>query len=206
MFLNELGPPRGRGHYDRSRDREGRRKEQRARLVGAVCDVLAEVGAHGTTVDRVVRRGKVGRNTFYEHFRDVSEAIDAGTNAAAEALLRAVDQNPDDARTPLEQLRRFARSWFQVVTTARAHVECALAILPGRRHVLSPAGERLCERLQVLIGDAQKSAILSTRVETPRLIACAAAIEGVTRAFLAARISRHEAETALVDACVRLFR
>jgi hypothetical protein len=92
------------------------------------------------------------------------------------------------------------------VSSARAQVECALAILPGPRHVLSPAGERLCERLQVLIADAQRSAILSTRVETPRLVACAAAIEGLTRAFLAARITRLEAETALVDACVRLFR
>jgi|SoiMethySBSTD1v2_1073268.scaffolds.fasta_scaffold00540_19 AcrR family transcriptional regulator len=206
MVLNAYGPAPGRGHYDRSQNRSERHVSQRGRLSNAVCGVLAEEGPQGATVDRIIRRAKVGRSTFYAHFRDVSEAIEAATTSAASAVFETLDQTPVDARTPLERLRRFARTWFQVVTTGRAEVECALAVLPGTRSVLSAAGERLCERLKVLIGDAQKSAALGTPVETPRLIACASAIEGLTRAFLAARISRAEAEMALVDVCVRLFR
>src|SRR5690348_10692926 len=106
MLLNEHGPAPGRGHYNRSQDRAQRRLGQRERLAAATCVVLAEVGAEGTTVDRIVRRAKVGRGTFYEHFRDVTEAIEVATNAAADALFGALDQTPGDARTPLERMRR----------------------------------------------------------------------------------------------------
>ena len=78
--------------------------------------------------------------------------------------------------------------------------------MPGQRRVPSPAGELLCQRLAALVTEARRMATLSAPAELPRLIACAAAIEGLTRALLAARISRTEAETTLVDVCVRLFR
>src|SRR5688572_15595621 len=124
MLLNEHGPAPARGHYDRAQNRTERRHGQRLRLAHAVCAVLAEVGPQGTTVERVIRRAKVGRSTFYEHFSDVSEAIEVATSAAADALFASLERTPGEARTPLEQLRRFARGWFQVITTARAQVEC----------------------------------------------------------------------------------
>jgi AcrR family transcriptional regulator len=206
MILNSAGPAPGRGQYDRRQGVDERQREQRLRLANAVCAVLAEVGPHRVSVDRVVRQARVGRNTFYEHFEDVPEALEAAARMAAEGLFGMLDSTPVDARTPLERVRAFGRSWFQLVGGARAQVECAFAVMPGQRRVLSPAGELLCQRLGALVSEARRNAALSAPAELPRLIACAAAIEGLTRALLAARISRTEAETTLVDVYVRLFR
>jgi AcrR family transcriptional regulator len=174
--------------------------------VSAVCTVLAEVGAHRVSVARVAKHARVGRNTFYEHFTDVPEALEAASQLAAEGLLATLDSSPVDARTPVERIRAFGRAWFQLVGGARAQVECAFAVMPGQRRVLSPAGELLCERLAALVNEGRRMAAMSAPAELPRLIACAGAIEGLTRALLAARISRTEAEATLVDVCVRLFR
>jgi AcrR family transcriptional regulator len=175
-------------------------------VASAVCAVLAEVGPHRVSVARVVRHAGVGRNTFYEHFADVPEAIEAASRIAAEGLFATLDSVPVEARTPVERVRAFGRVWFQLVGTARAQVECAFAVMPGERRVLSPAGELLCQRLAALVSEARRTAALSAPAELPRLIACSGAIEGLTRALLAARISRSEAEATLVDVCVRLFR
>lgn len=207
MVLNVQAAAPGRGQYDRHQGAAERQRQQRLRVVHAICAVLAEVGPNRVSVARVAKQARVGRNTFYEHFTDVPEALEVASQLAAEGLLNALNAAPlDDARTPVERVRAFGRSWFQLVAGARAQVECAFAVMPGQRRVLSPAGELLCQRLAGLISDARRMAALSTPPEPPRLIACAAAIEGLTRALLAARISRSEAETTLVDVCVRLFR
>ena len=181
-------------------------EQQRLRLASAVCAVMAEVGPDRVRVARVTQQARVGRNTFYEHFTDVPEALEVGARVAAEQLLGQLDSVAIEARTPVERVRAFSRSWFQIVSGARAQVECAFAVMPGQRRVLSPAGELLSQRLAALVVEARKTAALSAAPELPRLIACAAAIEGLTRALLAARISRSEAETTLVDVCVRVFR
>jgi AcrR family transcriptional regulator len=206
MVLNVTGPAPGRGQYDRHQNAAERRDEQQSRVASAVCAVLAEVGPHRVSVARVVRHAGVGRNTFYEHFADVPEAIEAASRIAADGLFATLDSALVEARTPVERVRAFGRVWFQLVGTARAQVECAFAVMPGERRVLSPAGELLCQRLAALVSEARRTAALSAPAELPRVIACSAAIEGLTRALLAARISRSEAETTLVDVCVRLFR
>jgi AcrR family transcriptional regulator len=206
MVLNTAGPAPARGRYSRHQNAAERHLEQRLRVASAACAVLAEVGPHGVSVARIARHARVGRNTFYEHFTDVPDALEAAVQIAAEGLFRALEAAPIEARTPIERVRGFARNWFQLVTLARAQAECAFAVIPGQRRVLSPAGELLCQRLAALVTEARRIATLSAPAELPRLIACAAAIEGLTRALLAARISRTEAETTLVDVCVRLFR
>jgi AcrR family transcriptional regulator len=206
MVLNSAGPAPARGRYDRNQPAEERQHEQRSRVASAVCMVLAEVGAHRVSVARVIKQARIGRNTFYEHFTDVPQALEVASQLAAEGLLAALDSSTLDARTPVERLRAFGRAWFQLVGGARAQVECAFAIMPGERRVLSPAGELLCQRLAALVNEGRKMAAMSAPAELPRLVACAGAIEGLTRALLAARVSRAEAEATLVDVCVRLFR
>ena len=101
MVLNVLGPARGRGRYDRHQDAQERRQQQRERVASAVCAVLAEVGAHRVSVARVTTQARVGRNTFYEHFTDIPEALDAASQLAAEGLLGMLDSSPLEARTPV---------------------------------------------------------------------------------------------------------
>ena len=48
---------------------------QRARLVGATFDVVAQRGAGSMTVAHVVERSGVSRRTFYEHFEDREDCL-----------------------------------------------------------------------------------------------------------------------------------
>lgn len=48
---------------------------QRARIVGAMLDVVAQRGAGSVTVAHVVERSGVSRRTFYEHFEDREDCL-----------------------------------------------------------------------------------------------------------------------------------
>ena len=50
------------------------------------------------------------------------EALGAAAQIAAEALFAMLDSSPVDARTPVERVRAFGRSWFQLVGGARAQL------------------------------------------------------------------------------------
>jgi AcrR family transcriptional regulator len=57
---------------------------QRARVLGAVCEVVAERGAGGATVAHVVARAGMSRRTFYELFADREDCFLAAFDQAVE--------------------------------------------------------------------------------------------------------------------------
>jgi AcrR family transcriptional regulator len=57
---------------------------QRARVLAAVCEVVAGRGAGGATVAHIVARAGVSRRTFYELFADREECFLAAFDAAVE--------------------------------------------------------------------------------------------------------------------------
>ena len=85
---------------------------QRARIVAALVDVVAERGVAQVTVAHVVARSGVSRRTFYELFEDreacLSAAFDAAVQRAATRVLPAYQQATgelkklQDANTRLE--------------------------------------------------------------------------------------------------------
>ena len=66
---------------------------QRSRLVGALIELVAERGAAGVSVARIVARSGVSRRTFYEHFADREScflaALDRGIERAGESVIPA---------------------------------------------------------------------------------------------------------------------
>jgi AcrR family transcriptional regulator len=57
---------------------------QRTRVLGALCEVVAERGAAGATVAHIVARAGVSRRTFYELFADREECFLAAFDQAVE--------------------------------------------------------------------------------------------------------------------------
>ncbi len=57
---------------------------QRSRVLGALCEVVAERGATGATVAHIVARAGVSRRTFYELFADREECFLAAFDQAVE--------------------------------------------------------------------------------------------------------------------------
>ncbi len=57
---------------------------QRTRVLGALCEVVAERGAGGATVAHIVARAGVSRRTFYELFADREECFLAAFDQAVE--------------------------------------------------------------------------------------------------------------------------
>jgi AcrR family transcriptional regulator/DNA-binding MarR family transcriptional regulator len=94
--LHDGGHPEGHGQAGAdSRGREQLSDIQRARIVAAMMDVAAEVGAGNATVARVVARSGVSRRTFYELFDDREDcflaAFDEGVARASRYVLDAYD-------------------------------------------------------------------------------------------------------------------
>jgi AcrR family transcriptional regulator len=86
---------------------------QRARLLEAVVDAVAEIGYPATTVHEITRRARVSRTTFYEQFANKEEcflvAYETGARAHLEHMRRAIERSDD---------------WLQMLDDgARAYVE-----------------------------------------------------------------------------------
>ncbi len=88
---------------------------QRARMVAAMIDVVAERGAAGATVARVVTRASVSRRTFYEIF-----------DGGEDCLLAALEESIQAASVPVLQAYRQGGSWQEQI---RAALEALLQFL-----------------------------------------------------------------------------
>jgi AcrR family transcriptional regulator len=102
-------------HAYRPRKRSKRSEETRARIKGAVRELLAEGVFHESTVEEVADRAGVARATLYQHFRSRLELVDAicetfDQNPALLRLRETVDgPDPDDALT--ETVAQSTRFW-----------------------------------------------------------------------------------------------
>ncbi len=67
-------------------------RHQRARVIAALADEVAEKGYRAVTIADIVRRAGIARNTFYENFTGKEDCFLAASELAAkEALRRVVD-------------------------------------------------------------------------------------------------------------------
>jgi AcrR family transcriptional regulator len=60
--------------------------DQRRRLLEAAADLIAKRGYHGTTIELIIRRAKVGYATFYKNFADKEECLIALFDDAGEVM------------------------------------------------------------------------------------------------------------------------
>src|SRR5687767_11358770 len=137
----------GRGKYDRSRSADQRHKQQLSRLLDAAGHVFAEMGWADATVEAIVNRAGMSRRTFYEHFDDLRDCLQAFHQRATRRAFRAVEVVVENADTkPGERLRmgimgflggigmfpEVARVIFRVVRSAGPEFEAAHEQMIGR--------------------------------------------------------------------------
>lgn len=137
--------------------REQVAENQRWRLLGAVADVLAEVGHVRTTSTRVSRAAGVSPATFYQHFDNVGECLLASYEAAMGCVWEVVSDACEETEI----------GWPSRLGVAVASTLRLLAVEPGLAYMLgaeAAAGEpavaeardRHVERLASLLASGRE--------------------------------------------------
>ncbi len=205
-MTSRLEPAPRRGRYDRALEGHQRRARQRERLVLAATHAIAEHGIR-VNVTHIVSAARVGRNTFYEHFRDLDAAIGEATSRGAAMMRERLERATADAWTSRERLRGVLGEWLTFVED-QPFVARALLRVRAReaRSVLTCAGEPLREMLRPLLQAALHDAVISIGPDEVRLVAVTAAVEAIGRWRLEHPWSRTDDTATAVDLVLRAFR
>jgi AcrR family transcriptional regulator len=200
-------PAPARGRYDRHRTAAERDRDRLERLLMATALELCARGPDCATVTGVVDRARMGRNSFYRHFRGLGPAHAAVCQHARRTLERNLDQATRVACTPLEQLRALARAWLGTVTGHSAHVRL---LLDGQRGPSGPGSNRivtlLATHIAPVLAAARRSSAASITADALRLEAIAGAWEAIGLACLERRADLGTAHALLVDVAIRAVR
>src|SRR2546426_5647965 len=89
--FHESGVPLALPRHRHGLTREAVRTSQRARIIAATAEVVAEAGYAGTTVAAIIARAGVSRKTFYELFDDTEAAFLAAYAAVDTVIARMVE-------------------------------------------------------------------------------------------------------------------
>src|SRR4051794_31166274 len=103
MKVPPAAPAPKRGRYDRGLTRSERQAAQRERVVAAIAALSAT--DRELSVANVVELAGIGRNTFYEYFDDLEQALLAIEGRALRDFAPRVESALLNARTPLERMR-----------------------------------------------------------------------------------------------------
>jgi AcrR family transcriptional regulator len=199
-----------RGRYDRSLSAADRAERQRAHLIEAGAAALDEVGGAELTVDHVVGRARMGRNTFYAHFDGLSDLMGGVREHALEQLLSEVDDAVARCRTPLERLRAMAEAWLGAVAARPVLSRAALSHVVGvdPRHLGSGGVDDVAARLRDVTEGARRDGLLAAVPHEPTLRGVAGAFVAVALSVVDRRrpVSLDDATAALVELTVRALR
>lgn len=106
-------PKTRRGRYDRGASASERARAQRATLLDAVRRCALERPEHELTVTRLVESVGCGRNTFYEHFDEIGQAVEAACRESADHLGVVLQRAlfTDVPLTPTDLMWELATAW-----------------------------------------------------------------------------------------------
>lgn len=107
--------PRGRHDLTRSQVEA----DQRARILWAVAEVMADRGYASGSVADVVRRAGVSRETYYRMFSDKLDGFLAAFDVAADVLVAEMADALDEAGEPVERLERTLTRYLDVIAANR---------------------------------------------------------------------------------------
>jgi AcrR family transcriptional regulator len=78
-------------------------RDRREKILVAMAEIVAKRGYQGTTVEHIVKRAGVARNTFYEYFKNREACLLAGfEEALAELTARATAAAGEETEWPLQ--------------------------------------------------------------------------------------------------------
>lgn len=114
--MSDLGRPLPRGPHGLSREEV--ELSQRARLLQATTDAVAELGYVKTTVADILSRAGVSRATFYRMFKDREDAFLAAYAANASLIAEVMVAVRASGATPLDRLDRVLGVYLQALRDA----------------------------------------------------------------------------------------
>ncbi len=193
-----------RGRYDRKKSKRSRRRETRSRILAATAEVLRTAPSEVPNVKRITELAGVGRNTFYELFRDAREAARTAERTAADEVGEKLDRELETANTPVERLRALAQAWARVAasggtslgTRGRAKTVVARSLI----------AQGLEGRLAAVLDDARDHGIIAAPASARRLAMVAAGWETIARELQDAGAPAPDASKELVEFTLRAFR
>lgn len=97
------------------RDRE-KRVRTRALLMDCAISEFAAKGLAQTSVDDIVTRAKVSHGTFYYHFANMNEMVEAVGRAVAVAFVTIVDQDIREVQTGPERVALATQIFIEMAT------------------------------------------------------------------------------------------
>lgn len=201
----------GRGQYDREKPAALRREEQRLRLLNAASAVIAARGWSRATVEQVVERAGMSRRTFYEHFRDLPDALLQLHDEAASTAFRFVEEAVRAAPDPLARLTAGVTTFFAMLAE---HGDLARVIF---REVRAAGPEHAVRREAVLgrfvsllgegIAEAHAQGVASRAPDELTIYALVCAMEAIGMRYVERREEARavEAAPAMVELVLRAF-
>jgi AcrR family transcriptional regulator len=102
--------PRGRHHLSR----DAVTSSQRARMLRAMAEAMAERGYVGTPVAEIIRRAGVSRETFYQQFASKQDCFAAALDDVLTRLAAMLRALPEQG-TPLERFDRLVTGYLDAL-------------------------------------------------------------------------------------------
>jgi AcrR family transcriptional regulator len=163
-----------RGQWNRALSRAERRALERTRIVESIARVSR--GHRAPTLSQIIDGAGIGRNTFYDHFVDVDEALAAADSESLDAARSAIAAAVAHARTPIERLRSVARAWIGVAAT-----HPGLAIAVRRVGVGSDETLGLDALLREILDEARAAGAIGRSPDTVRVRCVVGVFEAAAR-------------------------
>jgi AcrR family transcriptional regulator len=203
-LLDPPEPAPSRGQYDRALSRLERQQRQRERLLFFAAREYHARGAD-LTVAHVVAAASTGRNTFYEYFDDLDNALDASGKWVVSRLEGVFGQSLEQARTPIARLKILSASWFEGVHTDPSSFAVLVRRPSGVNHETLTEAVQLFSRL--LAHAVGEESLRRRSGSTPHLdLAVAHAMAGLTAWSLAGGAAARELEPAARAILLDVFR
>lgn len=188
--------PRGRrGRHSLSREQVV--ASQRARLLWAMANSVAEKGYAKTSVADVLRRARVSRETFYEQFSSKEDCFLATFDKAAEILLGRLAGMAGE-RVAGDGFERLVTAYLDAIASEPAYARIYLV----EAHAVGPEAVRRRAAIQGRFSDAL-AGVLGARAPHERF-ACEVLVAAVgsmvsTKLALGEHATLHELKEPIVD-------
>ncbi|SEL99382.1 DNA-binding transcriptional regulator, AcrR family [Streptacidiphilus jiangxiensis] len=174
-----------RGHHHLSREEVG--AAQRARLLAAMVAVVAEQGYGVATVGAVLKRARISRQTFYEHFANKEECFLAAFDHSADLFIARIEAAFGAVDDPvLVRLERVMDAYLGVLEASPASARVFLIEVYGAGYGAVERRMARQERFAMLVADAIEAGGQWRSGLEPRFIG--RTILGAVSALVTARI------------------
>jgi AcrR family transcriptional regulator len=188
--------------------RSDRSADTRARIVGAVRELLAEEQFHSATMEDVAERAGISRATLYLHFRSRLDLVDSicdvmGENPALVALRQTVTlPDPDEA---LEQTIAQAIRFWASEDTVLGQLYGVVAVDPAAKDFVARQTADRRGELEHLARNLRRYGGLRAGMTEKRMLPVLLLITSYSsyRELREARLSEREAVKVLLDTARR---